>query len=820
MRPVTDAQGDEPHSDFATPAEIAPQIRDVTTLVQGLAERRTIKTFETPDRPQTITLMGGRGQGKSTALVYATAALRDAGHLVLPVIDPEQFAPGDTLIGWSLAYLQQTLSEEVLTAETAAGLTVRRAIEDLSHIQALTTSEYALGLAQRGVTPEEFARDAAVVPARGSRFTSDWIQLTNDIASAGGHPSGMIVVPIDDADLYPSVLPSLLADCQALGRSPRVVSIMAIDEATLAQALTVNSLSENAAAIDIGIRRGLLSPDDINDLTRRRIVKHFPRSLRVRLEPVSPEGRLAFHPIGIDQTVEDLLRSFKTKRNHLEDLSGLFVIRDEDGTPLGPNDYASCLSDNRRDLRQLHEVLSRIDPQAEGAPAKAFAAIIEHGIESALPGAPIQVRRALSLGNEDEAINGVRTISFQLDGIDAGRMVGFGNTVFRVESQEQSPFLATTDLSVRDMGEQYMELHLAGSPSGRKDPDDDEAFDESADAPGTVRLSQALTHLILLAWEGRQFEESKQNLLRLRDLRGRVVTPGLLNWRDQIRPSRDTGMSWRYWQVPDWECFSDYFVFVKGWNRIRSLFVPDLQSAAAVNLIEFLLLCHIELVLTVHERHAVSKRISQATTADVVRLLAEEAWPEYRDAFMDELDQRLRDAHGRLGTVETESQRDSDFRNWLAFALPFMAVRAATTPKISDWIMDLHQDLSFGPSLYRVAGLSLAEEVNRHLIEERADAEIDILQKLAPERAKVLRDLRTALGQQQEGERAAALRDLTDRGVREDLLERLRSSGATSDVLAGLALMAFTPQSLVRIAQLFPSTDAVSPDTVQDLGPL
>lgn len=61
-----------------------------------------------------ISLLGGRGTGKTTNLIRLLTHLRDLNPqdlVLLPPLDPHHFAPGDTTLSWFIAKLQQVLEQ-------------------------------------------------------------------------------------------------------------------------------------------------------------------------------------------------------------------------------------------------------------------------------------------------------------------------------------------------------------------------------------------------------------------------------------------------------------------------------------------------------------------------------------------------------------------------------------------------------------------------------------------------------------------------------------------------------------------------------------
>lgn len=795
----------------APPEELRPKLDHVVSLVHSLTGPAH-GSLAIPDRPRTVTIVGGRGQGKSTTLTFAIDLLRDRGRLVLPPVDPERFAAGDTLTGWALAHLGRALPDDLLDADGPEGHpTIRRSLDDLARWQALVSSSYAQGLAQRGVTPEEYARDAARLPAVGVRFAEEWRGLIDRIADAKGNPELQVIVPIDDADLHPSLLPSILADAQALGASPRIVVLIAVDDVTLRQALLVTQVEPAIGSYRLAIEKGLLTPRDVREQVERRMVKHFPRSLRVRLDPVPPDARLFFRPVDRQQDLVTLLESYPLHREGAETLADIFVVRDQSGQRLGPNDYSRCLSENRRDLRQLYEAIERIPPERPNAAATVFTAILRHGLDFVKTLSPVPPESLLVISPDDEKdSSGLSKLLVRLENARFWSVSGLGDTVFRWSDRERPSPFAVGAISARSIGNTYMNLidddHDAPIP-------DADADNPPREEPPGAQAPDALTHLILLAWEGIQFREAGGNLLDMLGLRGHVSTPGGVNWQNQVCDPGGPPPNWTYWIVPSWENHSDYFTFAFGWNRIRPLTVPPSEALGRTEYVELMYLTHIDLVLTVQAEHRVPNRVAEATAESVAEMTSPARWPEAREQYMREVADKF---HACIAKArETVHMRNSDFLVWATIALPLMAVRITATERLSEWAMDLWEALPLEDAERTTAADRFANLVSGHLDDYRADPEIEVLSRMDEGQASVLRDLRIAVAQRRDAERAQLLRTLGEQGVPSDILARLRHEGATQEVLITLTALGWPSRSLVGIARAFPSQKEPAPPDLQ-----
>src|ERR1700722_15535434 len=130
------------------PESLAPLVERVGEFVRAISTPRPAEgSYSIPDRPRIISIFGSRGTGKSTLLRFAAIALsKHQDHLVLPIIDPEAFAPGDSLAGWVLAQFEREFQTSDRVHEVGPdGRSLEQLLEDLRRAQAARGSAYFEG---------------------------------------------------------------------------------------------------------------------------------------------------------------------------------------------------------------------------------------------------------------------------------------------------------------------------------------------------------------------------------------------------------------------------------------------------------------------------------------------------------------------------------------------------------------------------------------------------------------------------------------------------------------------------------------------------
>jgi hypothetical protein len=794
--------------DGAPPEPIQPVVAQVIGLIRSLVSGAPRASMAVPDRPRVVTIFGDRGTGKSTVLQFALRGLSQIEDcLVLPVIDPEGFAIGDSLGGWVLAHLQNELSAAEKGFALTEGTSLGALLQDVARTQAVHSSAFLPGLEKRGLTFEDFGRDAVKVPIRGVGLGAAWARLLEGVAQATGKPNLQLVVAIDDADLVPELLPTIVSSAQLLGSSARTAIVFAASESTLRQSLEMSLIAGHGTAADDALRHGILTANDVHSLVGRRLVKSFPRSLRVHLADLGLDERLNFRPLGSSVSMIDLMQRLSIKAFGFGHLSDLFLIRRGSGASLGPSGYAHVLSNNARDLRQLYEALEQIQPEEDNAGAQALEVILVHGTES--------VEYDLSSSARGQwTVRGAKpraALSFDLTELHFGKETGSALPIYRPLEEPTEDSLPARTLFARLVRVHYS--YRAGENATLDAPED-----EAAEQRGTtLRLPIQFSYLTFLAWECIQRNDEDESLLDSDGTLSSLLLPGGLNWQKQVADVQ-ARESWPYWSVPEWESFSDYFIFSASWQCLHAVVSEYTVTPGHSELVEFLLLAHVRAVVSTQQYRRVPDDIADLNVGELSQIVAPETWPTERA-------KRLADIQADLTNVlqyarKTRSQRNVDFVAWFDGLFPLLASRLFTTPDFGASLLALWE--AEVPESQRArAAATVGAIVAEHLEDPLADVDLELLSRIDPERASGLRNVREQLARERVNIRSGALHELENRDVSRDLLDAITRSGATREVLVALVAAGVPAQLMAQIAELFPphpqpgDDDGLSATTLQ-----
>jgi hypothetical protein len=776
------------------PEPLSPIVSEVVRLVRSLSPKLETGGISVPDRARAVTILGGRGTGKSTALRFALRALRaDDNCLVLPVIDPESFGPGDSLAGWALAHIQRevTESERAHRGDDEQPLGIR--LQNLARAQAVRTNAFVTGLERRGLTWDDFARDAAKVPMSGVMLGSDWAAALEHLAAAKGDNNLQVVVAVDDADLAPQWIASIVSDAQFLGASPRVALIFAADRPALRQSLQIAALNDLGEAVDMAIANRLISPEAINDLVGRTIVKYFPRSLRVTIEALPPQARLDFRPLGAGTSLLDLLSRLPLSVPGCEALIDVFQIKDAAGACIGISRTTLALSDNARDLRQLHEALEAVAERSDdGRTSAALELILRHGLETAQSNLPEGVEPVVFEPQADGAA-GVR---FDFSQVRFGKTTSGSTFIYTPLEGDPDPVIWGPSMSICKVVRHYMTLRT------------DQPVEDAEQSP--PELPSQVCQLMFLAWEMADADTSGTPLRTAGTTRA-LTTPGGTAWQDQIS-GHDDQTTWAYWTVPDWQGYTDYAVYMEGWTRIHHASWTPVPPPGRFELVEACLLHHLWLVVSVQLNRRVPVEIAEITRSQMEALCQPDAWLDRRSELLELI---------RAGLVELvappQTGRDSEFGRWVDLLFPLHASRLFCSAELSSALLDLWFEVV--PDNGRATAAEwIASIASEHVDRPIGDADIELLARLDESRAATLRGVRSQLAREREGQQAALLSSLQSQGIPPEQLEALRTTGATRELVIALYASGIRPEVITQLATLFPPPTVAEPGlTTPDL---
>jgi len=336
-----------------------------------------------------ISIFGPRGSGKTSALLTLLERIRQRlpGDLILPIIDPHRFVPGDRVLYSFLAALQPIVerftggaSHEWMGPPQPPGLDHRREGADDLNKLFHDLAEQARWLFQSG---GESAGGGSLEQrfrlhylSRGRRFAEGLDQLVRKLtdrrlAGAGGRPQDtksppLMLLPIDDTDLVPEYLDEVMTFIRIVSPSlSRLVLLVTADD-RLALRCTKGRYARTmfpdwSHTPDPDAR--LFSPGEVNEVAQglafQFLAKFFPDEGRFRLTALNEQGRIAFRPDDALPTLGDLLDRIGLRRFLSLDwaIKGIATL----------SQYASVLSGNPRLLEQAYDIVLRRVP-VQGAP--------------------------------------------------------------------------------------------------------------------------------------------------------------------------------------------------------------------------------------------------------------------------------------------------------------------------------------------------------------------------------------------------------------------------------------------------------------------
>ncbi len=526
--------------------------------LRGAGDQRdlVVRMSERGDGLPPISIVGDRGAGKTTLLMAATAALAaDRRNLVLETVKPELFSSDDSLFVHVLVGLERivaaadvaadeiVLDGQIMSAVDAIDMALRSA--------ALSRTSFEDRLHFQTLGPDQFASDFARLSRTEASFLGMWRSLVaGTVKAVTGSDDGLLIVPIDDADLVPDYLPRLFLELRLLTASPKVMPIVCLNLRETRTALLASRLQSTPNTTDYTplLQQGLASTSDVKMAVEKQLTKALPADFRFVLTPVDVDARLDFRPLdSMGRSLRELLRD-----PEIIAISG--------------------------DLVQLFE-----SPARPGVPARAtFAA-------NALPGAPreLGILCALLNSGEDEGTPGgaqARLAAF-LEAL--GQFAAFGEKAFS-EPETLRVVHWNEKIQVRQRAENVW-IHLGLGVRGG-------SLWSTEDAAGYRTVSLGLSPIgeVTLAQTRRRAGQSRQDIVTdywpdefaaafvvIQDLsfrEGSVIrapgsTPAAslhsgsllqhVNVSIDGEPTDD-----RFFDVPAWASVGDVSSFAAGWNRL------------------------------------------------------------------------------------------------------------------------------------------------------------------------------------------------------------------------------------------------------------
>ncbi len=336
------------------PAVLLPAITIIKKMVEaaGVASPEPAQITRFHDSAESlISILGKRGSGKTTILAAACASLeRTKSALVLPTIRPELFEATDSLLLAMLLEIENWLvadiaGQHISVDRSDLGPALAEAMRSVSSSSPGAYSALASGSESTG----QYGIDAVAIVRHRSRLTSSLTALFAVLRQHFGYGDGTpVVVPVDDADMSPANLRSILTAVRVLGAIPGVVPVICADRRQL----------EIATLADIHQQYGGHIGDGAADRLAAQVVAKLLRPERCVAPPVLPErDRAKFAPIGQGRSIEQLLDDIGgTARTH-RSLRTLIWKESEITQAHEPDGVNAWLPETPRELEYLWETI-------------------------------------------------------------------------------------------------------------------------------------------------------------------------------------------------------------------------------------------------------------------------------------------------------------------------------------------------------------------------------------------------------------------------------------------------------------------------------
>ncbi|MBF0416567.1 MAG: hypothetical protein HQL79_12465, partial [Magnetococcales bacterium] len=300
-----------------------------------------------------ITIYGGRGTGKTTLIKEVAQKLRqESGDLVIGPISPVHFQETKSLFSYMLAVLNDKLfggdQKSVDCCQPPRGKgghrslsdqgeELRNKLRDTRSYVARTIPVSLDTLVHSGKSGEDFAYHFTNMQDRHLKALNHFPDLIHDLLEyyknkkqsrsknnkeyQSEKSDGLLVVVLDDCDLYPDLIKIVLDDIQRMGRSPQIAILFTSNEKELFRVVGENILkTQTIQTLSYLEQCGLTNHKQLQDETTRYIRKVCPIYREIRLDGGLNDYkiRIDFVPIGTHQgangsnpTLRQVLESFK-----------------------------------------------------------------------------------------------------------------------------------------------------------------------------------------------------------------------------------------------------------------------------------------------------------------------------------------------------------------------------------------------------------------------------------------------------------------------------------------------------------------------------
>jgi hypothetical protein len=639
-------------------------------------------------------------------------------------------------------------------------------------------------------------------------------------------PNPMVVLPIDDADLIPDLLPRLFSDIRRLAH-PRVVPLVCLTESSVRDALANHNL-RHWRSMDFGPAQSLVaSPENVSLAVQRQLVKALPVHLRVILEDVHIGDRLTFIPIRTEgsESLGDLLARFPIAgMAHIDSLADLFTIREASSNGIvAPSAHCECLPSSPRELEQLHARLSLLAMVDEGLPGEIQTRqAIQHIVSSAIERSSMLLRPSFQRPITWQLYASRWAVRFDIGGYDHGHNVGIGLVVRRHRTRDA---VIDNTVHVRRFAGYYM---TEAAPRDTDVPDGVSLIEHRRQRPGNaIEFPHTYSQALYLANDVAQEREP----FLFAGTVGGLSAVTHMGWRFMSASYQGQGAHDSLWLIPAWDSFYDVLLMGYGWNRVFDL-IEQVEVATPQHdrLLEWFLLRHLELVVTIQD----SRRLPPLdwSNASVMELLQNDnAMRAHIAEIISDLEIRMMDLYAR-SMASRARQRDYDFKAWVDIFMCFSTDTIACSGRLSRAILRTRDRIITSHGTRSRANSQAAYEISRLIrgnlhapwwdtliaVLERLDSGTALEVRTAYDRARALRSARytSVLDQLAAG---GLSRDLLLRlrafGVTDETANELRSAGVPDEIVASLRELASAPPMSVAGAELTRHTALMTslPDT-------
>lgn len=652
-------------------------------------------------------------------------------------------------------------------------MTVHQLTALLRRQEALARSDFKEGPAGPA-SADEWATGLTAVTTAGLQLGEGWSVLLDFVSKSGIR---QLIVPVDDADQSPDLLPALLRDLRWLTGHALVSAIACADDSSLVAVLAA-AQSERLAEPLRARQAGAMA------------LKVLPRHLRLELPRLSANERLAFTPLGQQRSILELLERFGItggRRHRLRTLADLFVLDIAGETT--PSPYAPMIPELPRQVEQLWfalEDLSKSKPATRAqASMEAIRLLVTRAIERT-DEEHSNIPKTVDFDTED----GTLAVVLDVSKIDFGMRMGRGMNLF---------LSGSSTVGVR-------RVEGFGAVVRTREDEDEEAKDSNS----RLLLPPAFVHAHRFLLELGDPDALVNPPLLLRGIYGTLMSPGGRNWTGTIecRVAGEQSDN-RFLLVPEWHSFYDIALYTAAWNRVVDMLMLRRARGESMSMggpdgaqwIEWIVCLHIGLVCDIQSDRVISTPLLPRRPSDLVSAM--ERWDAA--ATLAGLQERLIQLYQRK---ETPEGRGEVFRNWMDTSLPRCADRAICREPFAEALLAVRAAVLQEAGTYEAANARvvtrLRQDVTSYLSSDWIASRIDLIERFNERAASELRDARTVMRERVGQHQRLFVQALEQRGAPSELIGRVLLTGIDADVTEDLMRLGIPPDTVEVLAKNFP----------------